>query len=113
MRTPQFPDLKVYVGCSLTHAPEPFKEKVEDFKQNLREVCDVLCFLGISENTPYGVYAHDIHGCVMRSDLIVAISDLPSTGLGYEIATQAEARKKPLLAVAHRDALVSDLIQDP
>jgi len=41
---------------------------------------------------------------------MLAITDLPSTGLGYEIATMIEAREGPLLAVAHTDALVTDLI---
>ena len=107
-----YPQLKVYVGCALTYASEDFKEQVEKFKDELRKICEVLCFLGINEDTPYAVYEHDIHRCVMRSDLVVAINDHPSTGLGYEMATQSEARRKPLLAVAHESSLVSDLILD-
>ena len=107
-----YPELKVYVGCALTHASEDFKKQVEEFKQELRNVCEVLCFLDIGEATPNAVYQHDIHNCVMQSDLLVAITDQPSTGLGYEMATQTEARRKPLLAIAHEDSIVSDLILD-
>jgi len=107
-----YPKLKVYVGCALTHASEDFKKQVEEFKQELRKICEVLCFLGIGEDTPHAVYQHDIHNCVMRSDLLVAITDHPSIGLGYEMATQTEARRKPLLAIAHEGSLVSDLIMD-
>ena len=109
---PQF-DLQVYVGCALTHAPGVFKEKVETFKKNLREICHVLCFIVDDEENPYTIYYHDIHECVMNSDLMVAITDLPSTGLGYEMSTQVEKRGMPLLAVAHTKALVSGLILDP
>ena len=107
-----FPQLKIYVGCALTYASEEFKTEVEIFKQELRKICEVLCFISISEDTPYAVYYHDIHRCVMVADLVVAVADHPSTGLGYEMATQSEARKKPLLVVAHVNSLVSDLIMD-
>jgi hypothetical protein len=103
----------VYVACSLTHASEEFKQQVELLKDSLRKVCRVLCFLGISDDTAHAIYEHDIHNCVYRSDLVVAITDFPSTGLGYEIGTQVEARRMPVLAVAHIDSKVTKLILDP
>ncbi len=107
-----FPHIKVYVGCALTYASEEFKQDVEKFKDVLRTHCTVLDFLGLDDTTPNGVYQHDIHNCVMQCHLLIAIADYPSTGLGYEIGTQCEKRGAPILAVAHTDALVTDLILD-
>lgn len=107
-------NVKVYVGCSLTHAPERFRQDVEKLKNKLWDVCEVLSFKGLSDkNVPYEVYTHDIQDCVGQCDLMIAICDYPSIGLGYEMATQMEKRQKPLLAVAHEDALISKLILDP
>lgn len=106
--------VKVYVACSLTHAPEEFRNAVEKLKERLRDVCCVLYFKGLSdENLPHDIYVHDIDGCVHQCSLLVAICDYPSTGLGWEMATQAESRKKPVLAVAHEDSKVTKLILDP
>jgi len=103
---------KVYVGCALSHAPQEFKDKVEALKKRLNGFCEVLEFLGTTAGTPRDVYNHDINDCVKESDLIVAICDFPSTGLGYEIATQLEDRGMPVLAVAHKNSKVTRLIQD-
>jgi hypothetical protein len=108
----------VYVGCALTQVSEEFREefskKVEELKKKLESICIVLKFKGLSDgNIPYDVYVHDINKCVRKCDLLVAICDYPSIGLGYEMATQGESRKKPTLAVAHRSAKISKLILDP
>ena len=106
--------LRVYVGCSLTHAPVEFRQSVEELKERLREICEVLSFKGLSDaNLPHDVYTHDIVDCVYKCDLMVAICDYPSIGLGWEMATQIEKRKKPLLAFAHIDSKVTKLILDP
>lgn len=104
---------KVYVACSLTHAPKKFVGQVEKFKEKLESICDVLHFVGISDDTPHDTYLYDVKKCVYGCDLLVAICDYPSTGLGYEMATQVEKRKKPVLAVAHKNSLVTKLILDP
>ncbi len=107
-------NLKVYVGCSLTHASAEFKQDIEILKKKLGEICEMLCFFGSGTGaSSYEIYNWDIHGCVHGCDLMVAVCDLPSTGLGWEMGTQVEKLKKPLLAVAHKDALVSDMILDP
>lgn len=54
-----------------------------------------------------------IHRCVHGCDLLLAICDQPSTGLGWEMATQTEKRGKPVLAVAHKRSLVTALVLDP
>lgn len=110
-KKPKF-DYNVYVACSLTHAPEDFRTEVEAFKQKLKSICNVPSFWGLKPGDPYEVYLWDIHDCVRKSDLMVAICDFPATGLGYEIATQVEARRMPCLAIAHNKSLVTDLILD-
>lgn len=108
-----FFDYDVYVACSLTHAPQEFRHAVEVFKSRLKSICNVLCFLGIGSNaSSHDIYRWDIHECVRKSHLVVAICDLPSTGLGYELGTQVEARRMPCLALAHKNSVVTELILD-
>jgi hypothetical protein len=104
---------KLYVGCGLTHAPMEFKNSVAQLKIRLRAMpgLEVLDFLG-TQGTPRDVYVNDIEKCVKVCDALLAICDYPSTGLGFEMATQV-SRQKPILAVAHHQALVSRLILDP
>lgn len=108
----KFYDYNVYVACSLTHAPVKFREDIEDFKEKLRSSCNVLCFLGIDGHPPHIIYDFDINECVKKSDLVVAICDLPSIGLGMEIGTQIEARVMPCLAIAHEKSMVTNMVID-
>jgi hypothetical protein len=104
----------VYVGCALTDAPPAFQDNVEELKKKLSKICEVLKFKGLSDaNLPHDVYFHDIVKCVSLCDLLLGICDFPSTGLGWEMAVQAEVKHGPVLAVAHQDAKVSKLILDP
>jgi hypothetical protein len=101
---------KLYLGCSLTHAPKEFREAVEELKVTLRETYDVFDFLGLEKGTAQDVYQWDIHRCVATCDVFLAICDYPSIGLGYELAMAVEKLKKPVFAFAHEDANVSRLI---
>lgn len=102
--------LKLYVGCSLTQAPEEFRAKVESFKGKLRDEFDILDFIGLTNGTPAEVYHWDIQNCIAGCDIFVAITDLPAIGLGYELGTALEKYSKPTLAVAHTDANVSRML---
>jgi hypothetical protein len=105
--------VKVYVGCALTNAPEEFRHNVEVLKYRLKVPgVKVLEFMGLTNGSARDVYIHDIINCVSECDLMLAICDLPSTGLGWEMATQV-SRHKPLVAFAHKDAKVTRLILDP
>lgn len=106
--------VKVYVGCALTHAPESFKLAVEELKKKLGEVpgVQVLQFLGLVDGTSRDVYIHDIIECVGMCDIMFAICDYASIGLGWEMATQV-GRGKRLLAFGHREAKITRLILDP
>ncbi len=109
----KYPDFKLYVGCGLTHASEKFKKEVQELKDELSKVCPVLDFLGVVNGTPHDVYVHDIINCVGSCDLMAGICDEPSTGLGWEMATQVLVRKKPLLAFGHEDTKITRLVLDP
>ena len=101
---------KIYLGCSLTHAPKGFREQVDSLKDILREDYEVFDFLGLVDGTPQEVYQWDIHHCVTDCTVFLAVCDYPGIGLGYELATAIEKLKKPVLAVAHEDAKVSRLV---
>lgn len=103
-------DTKIYVGCSLTHAPEAFRLAVEALKQELSHNYEVFNFLGLVDGTAQDVYRWDIQRCVANADIFVAICDHASLGLGYEIGTAVEKHQKPVLAVAHQATHISRLI---
>jgi hypothetical protein len=102
--------LKLYIGCSLTQAPEAFKASVEELKDRLRDKFEVLDFVGLVNGTPTDVYHHDVQNCVGTCDLFVAICDYPAIGLGYELGTAIESLHKPVLAVAQKDAHITRLV---
>lgn len=99
--------MKLYVGCSFRNAPQTFKDSVEDLKEKLEKNFEVVRFLG-DKGTAQEVFRYDID-CVISSDAMLAVCDLPSLGLGFEIAT-ALAHDKRVLGVAHIDADVSRMI---
>ncbi|HTH72454.1 MAG TPA: hypothetical protein VL737_03805 [Candidatus Pristimantibacillus sp.] len=101
---------KLYVGCSLTKAPEAFKESVEQLKEELRKQgYEVLEFVGLVKGTPKDVYEWDIQHCVGTCDAFIGICDEPAIGLGFEMC-EAIRLGKPVLAVAHEDTRVSRLV---
>lgn len=102
--------MKLYVGCSLTHAPEDFKKAVGGFKDALRMAGhEVLDFLDLTGGTPKDVYEWDIGHCVRDCDAFIAVCDYASIGLGFEV-NEAVRLGKPTLAVAHINARVTRLI---
>ncbi|HEY4480296.1 MAG TPA: hypothetical protein VJB58_02400 [Candidatus Paceibacterota bacterium] len=103
--------MKIYVGCSLTQAPEQFIEEVENLKKILRQKGHkVFDFVGLVAGTPKDVYRWDIHHCVAECDFLIAICDYPSIGLGYELGVAIEKLGKRVLAVAHKDSKITRLI---
>lgn len=102
--------LQLYVGCSLTLAPEAFKQEVENLKHALRSRgYEVFDFVGLVNGTPKDVYGWDIGHCVRDCDIFIGICDEPSIGLGWELG-EAVRLGKPVLAAAHVDATVTRLV---
>lgn len=111
---------KLYICCALTNLPkekrEDFLQMISDLKTRLGEHFDISEFLGVDDLgtqnafTPKEIYEHAITKCVMESDCMLAICDYPAIGLGYEIATGVEKRGIPVLAMAHKDSLITRLV---
>lgn len=105
----------IYVGMALTDAPEEFRTVFHDeLKSKLREIpnVEVLDFYWIS-NSPTGgddieVYNLDEQHS-QNADLLVAIVDHPSIGLGMEIMLR-HATGKPSLFFANKDKRVTRML---
>jgi hypothetical protein len=98
---------KLYVGCALKHAPQDFIDKVLGLKEILRNEFQILDFLGFTGDSDE-VFTHDMEQ-VNSCEGMVAICDLPSTGLGMEIAFVL-SRGQPVFAFAHCDTEVSNMV---
>ncbi len=102
--------IKIYIGFSLTGAPQAFIDSVMRLREQLRDEFEVLEFIPVTEGTPQDVYRNDIKVSVASCDMMVAICDLSSTGLGYEMACAIEVGNKPVLALAQAGTKISRLI---
>lgn len=100
---------KLYIGCSLTYAPEDFRNSVEELREQLRDKFEILDFIGLNAGTAGDVYRWDIEKCVKSADAMLAIVDYPSIGLGWELAI-ATNRNIPVLAAAHEESKVTRLL---
>jgi len=102
--------MKLYIGCSLTQAPEDFKKQIDNLKNTLRNTYEIADFVGLTAGTPKDVYLWDVHECVGKCAAFIAICDYPAIGLGYELGFAVEKLKKPTLALAHKDSKISRLV---
>lgn len=100
--------IKIYVTCALTQAPEEFRREIEKLKDSLRGGYEILDFVGLVGGTATDVYKYDTE-CVKSCDLLVAICDYPSTGMGYEIGF-ALSLNKQILAVGKEGAKITRLV---
>ncbi len=88
----------LYLGCSLIDAPQTFLDEMEALKVRLREQYDFLEFVGLDNSVSAAdVYAHDIERAG-SADLMLAICDRPSSGMGMEIQHRIELGKETILA---------------
>ena len=100
--------VSIYVGCALNQTTHEYQEFVNSVKRDLAQTYNLLEFIGIGDETPEQVVAHDLH-CVKTCDYFVALCDQVSTGLGIEIGT-ANALGKPILLCARTQG-VSKMIR--
>jgi len=99
----------LYVGCALRGAPKEFVELVVALKHDLETDFSVLHFVGMSPDAAARtVYETDIT-MAAKADLMLAIADVPSTGLGMELAKRAELGRQKVVAHA-RGADVSRMV---
>lgn len=100
--------ISIYVGMALSDAPEEFRVDFQNqLKAWLRMIPDIEVkdFFGLGSGTAGEVYALDRH-YVLSSDLMIAIMDHPSLGLGGEVQLRVDSRK-PLLPFRHNTTKVS------
>lgn len=102
---------RLYVGCALQSAGDEFVLKIRALREELKEHFFVLEFLYPHPGTDQDVYQLDIQDHVANCDLMLAIGDLPSTGLGYELGSAIEAHCKPVLILHKRGERLSRLIK--
>ena len=99
---------KIYIGCSLSHSTEEFRNSIDALKAALREKYEVLEFFGLGAGEPQAVFKKD-YGQVKSCDLLLAECSHPSTGLGVEVGL-AISLNKPILAIAQPNSTVSRMI---
>ncbi len=98
----------IYVGCSLTSATRDFILFIEELKSYISTDFELLEFVGIDpQATPLHVYKTDIN-CAQKADVMLAVVDQSSTGLGMEIQSRIDL-KKPTLIVYKRGSQVSKM----
>jgi|SRR6185312_12230706 len=101
----------VYVAGAVTHASEPFRDFVHSFKQNLRTSSSALVLEWIERDSPAIVedfFRRDLNN-VSLCDVMIALVDEPSIGLGMELE-KAIIEKKRLLCLMKRGQAVSRLL---
>lgn len=101
---------KLYFGCAISGLPKEHYDAMVNLREEIfAPAYDVLKFCDPS--TPDSeVYHHDIHVCVKSCDLLVAIVDSPSLGLGFELCAGLLLFNKPVLALGLKDRYISKLI---
>jgi len=109
-------NIRVYVGCALTHAPLEYRQMIESFKNKLRLVTwiTVLDFVTPESVLPspdsIGIYQNDIHECIGTADVFIADVTYPSLGLGWELGTAIEKHKILTIMCHQKDARISNLV---
>jgi hypothetical protein len=97
--------ITLYIGCSLTHAPDDYKKDIEKLKSYLKKDHEILEFIGLTKGTPQDVYEWDTK-CVKTCDLFVGECSMPSIGLGAELGIALEIGK-PTIVLVREDAKVT------
>lgn len=97
--------MKIYFGCSLTHAPDEYRQLMEQLVTKIKEKYQILDFVGLEKGTAADVFKHDAD-CVKNCDLFVAECSYPATGVGMEIGL-ALSIGKPTLILAQKEAKVT------
>jgi hypothetical protein len=96
---------RLYVGHKLTNANRAFLTKMSILRDGIEHELAgefvVLKFLGLVGGTSFDVFQRDIIVNVATCDLMVAIIDEESTGLGLEIGLALSRYGKPILLIQH------------
>jgi hypothetical protein len=101
--------LKIWVSCSLTNAPEEYRQMIFSLKDDLKKKYFVYDFLTSNTSTAEDAYKW-CTSCVRECDITIVECSYPSIGLGLELGIALQ-RKIPILALANNDAKVTRLME--
>ena len=104
---------KIYLGCSLTGAPESFKSEVKDLIGLLEKSYTILPFFSFTNKIAKNnreVFEFDMNQ-IKEADFMIAICSYPSTGMGYEIR-EALSQGKKVFAFAKDTDNISKFIDN-
>ncbi len=90
----------LYIGCALNNAPVEFIQFIEQLKGVLTNHFNILSFVGLDpQATAKQVYETDI-ACAFKADVMLAVVDFPSIGLGMEIQHRIHHHRPTLIMYA-------------
>lgn len=102
----------VYVASGVTNAPDSFRDFVQDFKQKLRATTSALVLEWIERDSPAVVddfFRRDLNN-VSLCDVMIALVDEPSIGLGMEIEKAIVEKKRILCLHNEKNKVLSRLL---
>jgi hypothetical protein len=107
--------MKIYLAHALTNAPEEFRQRMFRLRDTLASIpnIEILRFAwidGVGPKPGVNVYEYDMN-CVSEADLVVAILDHFSFGVGMEIQKRSQI-KRPMLIFAPTGMKVPKIITD-
>ncbi len=91
-------ETRIYVGNALTNVSQEYLEFINIIKKELNNIdsIQILDYKGTGE-TPEEIARHDLEQ-IKDCDILLAIRDFPSEGLGIEIAECSKINKFIILA---------------
>lgn len=101
----------VYVAGALTNATQAYKRNVQHFKELLRERTNsiVLRWVGEDAEIDPEFFSRDL-GNVNMCDVLIALVDQPSIGIGIELS-HAISMRKLVLCLHHTNSPVSRMVR--
>ncbi len=98
------------MACALTQSSEEWRQSIKDFKEELQALdFAILEFFDLKAGTPPEVTRYDLEQ-VRNCDLMVAIADEPSLGLGAELMYRVAILAKPALVFVKNGYYLSRFI---
>lgn len=113
---------KLYIACALTHAPEEFRQMIFRLRTLFQEAGFEILEFAWKDGPRHDVniYELDMYQRLDEADVVVAVCDYPSIGLGMELerafahhyADTTFTRRPQVFAFAGTDMKVSKIVPD-
>jgi hypothetical protein len=105
------PRFIIYVSSSVTYASESYRDFIKRFKEELRSATSALVIEWVDQNAtvlPDNFFQRNLNN-VLNCDVMIAITNEPSIGVGMEIQEAIRA-EKPLLCLHEKGKTISRLL---